>query len=827
MHERANKRNKILWHSGALSLLLALGQPAPALAQANEETGRSYAYGNLSTVDGDVWHQRADDFGAHEAERGSPFLPGDRIWTREPGQVELRFAGRVTAWMDQGTKLDYVEGDSPHRLGFWTGALIVWMGGDAEVVVETPGGTFSPQGEGEYRTDLLEDGRTVQFVVYSGIATVSTEWGSVLVGAGQRTIASEGTAPAPPEEYLGNDNFFAWTEDRQRLFVTTAETHYDELPEEVREYAHDLDGHGRWHQDVHLGWVWYPTVSTGWAPYRQGRWAHTPFGLTWVSYDPWGWAPYHYGRWSHGPLGWYWLPGSVWGPGWVSWSYGHNWVGWSPLNYYGYPVYDFYGYGYGYYHGNYDNVTGARGGRRGIPRGTILGKAVPRGSVADRGSWSFTDREAIGRPASRNRLSASSLKNLDDAQVLSRGAILDRGFRQRAVGVTAMTRSAKSTNRRLSNSRVATTRAASAAGRSAVGADRRTLRGQRVAIPSSAARARSTRSTYASERDRAILSREADGRGGSAGNAEANRSRATTPRATTQGRGAAGPAAAGRQTGRPEAARGRAGSAGNRPATSPRPRAGRTGETGARRPSAVRPASPRSGAAAAGRSGTPRSRPNSGAVRNRPSGASRSQPSSGASRSRPSGASRSQPRSGASRSRPSGASRSQPSSGASRGRPSGASRSQPSSGASRSRPSGLPPASRSQPSSGASRSRPSGASRSRPSSGASRSRPSGASRSRPSSGAVRSRPSGASRSRPSAASRSRPSASRSRPGGFSRFAGSGQSGASRGGGGGGGASGGGGSSASGGGSSAGGSGGGGTAVSRGSSSSGNRRPNNN
>ena len=189
------------------------------------------------------------------------------------------------------------------------------MASDTEVVVETPGGTFSPQGEGEYRTDLLEDGRTVQFVVYSGIATVSTEWGSVLVGAGQRTIASEGAAPAPPEEYLGNDNFFAWTEDRQRRFVTTAETHYEELPEEVREYAQDLDGHGRWQQDVHLGWVWYPAVSNGWAPYQLGRWAHTPFGLTWVSSDPWGWAPYHYGRWGHGRLGWYWLPGSVWGPG--------------------------------------------------------------------------------------------------------------------------------------------------------------------------------------------------------------------------------------------------------------------------------------------------------------------------------------------------------------------------------------------------------------------------------------------------------------------------------------------------------------------------------
>ena len=719
MQQPARTGNGILrWRSASVLALalgaLALGLPAGAAAQTSDETGRSYAYGSLSHVEGDVWHQRADDFGAHEAEANSPFLPGDRIWTREPGWVEIRLAGRITAWMDEATKLDYVEGDSPHRLGFWTGSLVLAVEGDTEVVVETPGGTLSPQGHGEYRTDLLTDGRTVQFVVHEGIATVSTEWGSVLVGAGQRTVAAEGTAPAPVEAYQDHDQFLAWTEERRNRTVRAADIPYDELPREVREHADDLHEHGRWHRDTHLGWVWYPAVSAGWAPYRLGRWTDTPFGYTWISHDPWGWAPFHYGNWGHGPHGWYWLPGSVWSPAWVSWAYGPSWVGWAPLSYYGNPVYGFWSYGRG----------------QGIRRGTVRGKAVRRGSAVNRQAWSFTRRDVIGRPASRNRLAASSLRNIERARVLSGGAILDRNFRQRAVGAASMTRSAKATTRRLSNARR----------HGVAGAERSTARAQRVAVPSRAARARTSwtarQSPGRSEGDTGSISggtaanRSTQGeRAGAADAEKASGRRGTAARRRTgagRGGGEEPPAAS-------SAGERRDGQAGR----TPRSRAGASGNRGARRPSGMRP-------------GSPRSRP-SGTSRSRPSGTSRSRPS-GTSRSRPSGTSRSRP-SGTSRSRPSGTSRSRPS-GASRSRPSGTSRSRPS-GASRSRPSGT------------SRSRPSGASRSRPS-GTSRSRPSGASRSRPS-GSPRSRPSGASRSRPSGTSRSRPSggsgAARRRPNG--------------------------------------------------------------
>ena len=677
-------------------------QEAPAVEPARTE--RSYPYGSLSFVEGDVWHQRADDFGANEAERNSPFLPGDRIWTRRPGQVELRFAGQVTAWMDEETKLDYVGGDSPHRLGFWTGSLVVLRGEDGQVVVETPGGTLTPQGAGEFRTDLLEDGRTVQFVVIEGVATVTSDAGSVLVSAGQRTISASGTAPAPAEDFQLRDGFLAWTEDRRGLMLAAADLPPDALPEEVREHTRDLHGHGRWHQDHVLGWVWYPAVDSAWAPYRAGHWSHTPFGYTWISYDSWGWAPFHYGRWGHGPYGWYWVPGSVWSPAWVSWAYGPAWVGWTPLNYYGYPVY-YYGNPYRYGYHPYDGHAGppgiAGGGKR---RGQVVGQAVARSGRRARGravprAWSFTRRDAMGGRASRTRLAASRLGDAREARVLARGAVLDRGLRERGRNTTGMIRSTRATTRRLANTRPAggTTRA--------VG---RELASQRIARPLGAARARSRDTVAAS-------------RGGAARLATGTRGGVRSDRPVTS-------------------------SSRSRPAARSRPApsasAGRPSAT--RRPSSVRPA-PR-GRAGAGRPTATR-RPSGSAARPSGSRPSASRPSSSGARSRPSGGrpSASRPSSSGARSRPSG------------GRPSA---SRPSSSGARSRPSGGRP-SASRPSSSGARSRPSGGrpSASRPSSSGARSRPSGG---RPSA----SRPSGSAQSRPSAGSRpssSRPSASGNRP----------------------------------------------------------------
>jgi len=69
-------------------------------------------------------------------------------------------------------------------------------------------------------------------------------------------------------------------------------------------------------------WWWYPEI-----------------GWNWISSEPWGWPVYHYGRWSwRFGLGWYWIPQQYWGPGWVSWWWDNDYIGWCPLSWYNRPM---------------------------------------------------------------------------------------------------------------------------------------------------------------------------------------------------------------------------------------------------------------------------------------------------------------------------------------------------------------------------------------------------------------------------------------------------------------------------------------------------------
>ncbi|HZT30334.1 MAG TPA: FecR family protein [Bryobacteraceae bacterium] len=123
-----------------------------------------------------------------------------------------------------------------------------------------------------------------------------------------------------------------WNEERDKILAAASSG--AQVPG-LQYGLSDLDTGGSWIQIPELGLVWRPTVTEGWAPFRNGKWLwYDALGYTWVSADPWGWLPYHYGRWTRNDTaGWIWVPGkgSVFEPGEVYWMRGNGLAGWGPL----------------------------------------------------------------------------------------------------------------------------------------------------------------------------------------------------------------------------------------------------------------------------------------------------------------------------------------------------------------------------------------------------------------------------------------------------------------------------------------------------------------
>ena len=94
-----------------------------------------------------------------------------------------------------------------------------------------------------------------------------------------------------------------------------------------------LSPYGMWVNSPAYGYVWVPTVASGFEPYStNGYWTYTEWGWTWVSLYDWGWAPFHYGRWYLDPFyGYVWVPDNQWGPAWVSWRHCNGYYGWTAL----------------------------------------------------------------------------------------------------------------------------------------------------------------------------------------------------------------------------------------------------------------------------------------------------------------------------------------------------------------------------------------------------------------------------------------------------------------------------------------------------------------
>ncbi len=426
----------------------------------------SYRHAYLSHVEGEVSLQRAAESEPESGSLNVPLLPGDRLWTRAASRAEIRFGSGLVVHLSEGAKLDFVATDPETILRLWSGSAILTVPEPPGALrLDSPAGSIRPTIPGSYRIDIDgEDAVTIS--VERGSVELANSLGTVLVQSGETSGATSSAPPSIPVKFntARLDDFDRWSASRAAGRARTEDIVVRSLPHQVQSYADDLADHGDWYPEQDYGYVWYPRVEVGWAPYTYGHWGYTNYGNTWISSEPWGWAPYHYGRWGFGHRGWYWIPGATWGPAWVSFAIGPTWVGWGPLGYHNQPVFAFNayygGYGGGYYgHGGYSHHGGGW---------NVCSRDDFRRGVVTRDGYRSLDPASV-------RASASDARFVDEI------SSLDRDLNQR----TARVREFRSGDSSPSSSRTRTSEAALQGFRErASTSSRRTLEdGQRSASP--------------------------------------------------------------------------------------------------------------------------------------------------------------------------------------------------------------------------------------------------------------------------------------------------------------------------------------------------------
>lgn len=317
----------------ALGLLALTALPAAA--------SHDESYGYFRVIEGSATLMQAGG-DRQPAEINQPVLAGDRVWVPSRSRVEIVLADRNLLRLDGGSEITLEQlSASPDRndpatvLRLHEGNLLLTVTtdsyGDQLPRVETPNATIYTQHFGTYRVTTSQDSWT-EVTVRRGKAEVVTDRGSEIVSADETAyVEGDRYAKIDVDAASSYDSLERWAE---RLDDDGRYAGNDYIEEDLRYQAAPLDRYGSWTQIGGRSY-WRPRVDAGWRPYWQGRWAYTPAGLTWISYEPWGWVPYHYGSWDYlDHYGWLWSPGYHWAPAWVYWYWGPSYVGWCPTGYY-------------------------------------------------------------------------------------------------------------------------------------------------------------------------------------------------------------------------------------------------------------------------------------------------------------------------------------------------------------------------------------------------------------------------------------------------------------------------------------------------------------
>ena len=265
----------------------------------------------LGYMEGSVSFQPAGEDEWVDAVPNRPMTTGDKLWADRDSRAEVQL-GSATLDLAPNTGFSFLNlDDRTIQIQLSAGSLSVrvWdLDRDNVFEIDTPNQAFTVYQPGRYRLDASEDGNYTVVTIREGEGESTGNGQSYTMHAGQRfTFSGTTSLNAEVDQIGGPDDFDNWSDRRERRYQDSPSARY--CSQRVVGYQ-DLDDNGDWRSTPDYGYVWFPRVDAGWAPYHDGHWAWIdPWGWTWVDDARWGYAPFHYGRWFSVGGRWGWVPG--------------------------------------------------------------------------------------------------------------------------------------------------------------------------------------------------------------------------------------------------------------------------------------------------------------------------------------------------------------------------------------------------------------------------------------------------------------------------------------------------------------------------------------
>jgi hypothetical protein len=327
----------------AVALTVAFVLPARVLAADAPNVAR------ISSVVDNAFVLGKDDVEWGYAEPNLIVEEGDLLQTNETGRAEVQFDPKLLLRIGEGTRIAVIEMDQGRVVGMDGGRLYFRISDrlspNEALTLTFPSGQLHATERALVRVDMLEGGKADVKVVRGAIDIEAMASPRKTLHAGERVIVSpEGKFEFAAFGPSRGDGFDAWNEQRDIALSTYKRP--SQLSQNIVGQE-DLNGYGTWvYNNQYNSYAWQPYVAQSWRPYSYGYWVYSGLhGWTWVPYEPWGYATYHYGAWVYDPYyGWLWVPGYTWRPAYVNWVGYGDYVGWVPVDPYGYPVITTYPY---------------------------------------------------------------------------------------------------------------------------------------------------------------------------------------------------------------------------------------------------------------------------------------------------------------------------------------------------------------------------------------------------------------------------------------------------------------------------------------------------